>query len=60
MKKFAWTWKTPSTKLCLQLPAPWQQLCPGPKGELGRCVLIGDSVPTLIAIKAFEAIVWWI
>lgn len=60
MKKSAWTWKTSSTKLCLLLPDDGQQLCQGPKEEQGRCVLTGDSIPSLIAVKAFEAIVWWI
>lgn len=47
-------WTTPSTKFCLPLPAHWQQPWQGPKGESGRCVPIGDSVPTLIAINTLK------
>lgn len=57
LRKSAWTWETSSTKLCLLLPDHGQQLCQGPKEERSRCVLIGDSIPPLIAVKAFEAIV---
>lgn len=52
--KSAWTWKTSSTELCLLLPAHWQQLCQGPKGEQGGCVLVEDSVLPLIAVKALK------
>lgn len=47
-------WKISSTKFCLLLRAHWQQPWQGPKEESGRCVLIGDSVPLLIAINTLK------